>query len=428
MLGVRISRAAVLACAVALSACAVALGAPAVTPPNPCTLSNETNPVIATTSRVGHVDLHFVGAQGAAVSFFECIGARAVALGSMSQPGDFTDFYGASTWRCKRLSRHFAATATLPDGTAAHGTGSVRTVSCARRFFVTVSPRVARGRKATVRIADRWKVGGVRTRLCVTPPGRQRSCRSVVLGRSLTATRHFRPRSQGRWRVELLATGADVRNVVAVGVRNLAAKVAPPTVLATGDSTMEGVSSFLSDDLGSAANLVSDVRPGFALSKDLAVNPWQPIARAQIARLHPSTTVISMGANEGLPMRAADGVQHACCDEPWIAEYVRRVKQTMLTYRRGGRARVFWLTIVAPRSPARAPVFAAINRAIVLAGAQVPGVRVLRMDSLFSANGYQETIRDHGRDVHVREADGIHLNVAGTRIAAREIVRAMRAG
>ena len=246
-------------------------------------------------------------------------------------------------------------------------------------------------------------------------------------GRSPAATRHFRPTARGQWKVELLAPGADVRSAVAVGVRSLATRAAPPTVLATGDSTMEGVLSFLSDDLGSAANLVSDVRPGFALSKDLAVNPWQPIARAQVARLHPSTTVISMGANEGLPMRAADGVQHACCDEPWSAEYVRRVKQTMLTYRRAGRARVFWLTIVAPRDPARAPVFAAIDRAIVLAGAQVPGVRVLRMDTLFSPNGYRETIRDHGRDVRVREADGIHLNVAGTRIAARAIVRAMYA-
>ena len=53
------------------------------------------------------------------------------------------------------------------------------------------------------------------------------------------------------------------------------------------------------------------------------------------------------------------------------------------------------------------------------AGRDIGGVRVLRMDLLFTPHGYREVMRYRGRDVRVREADGIHLNVAGTAIAAR---------
>ncbi len=48
------------------------------------------------------------------------------------------------------------------------------------------------------------------------------------------------------------------------------------------------------------------------------------------------------------------------------------------------------------------------------------------MDQLFSPSGYTETIRYRGRDVDVRTADGIHLNVSGTAIAAKVIADVLR--
>ncbi|MEA2191883.1 MAG: hypothetical protein QOI73_2004, partial [Solirubrobacteraceae bacterium] len=233
----------------------------------------------------------------------------------------------------------------------------------------------------------------------------------------------LRMASSGRWRVELRVRGDRVRGVIAVGVR-AAPLPEPPTLLATGDSTMQGVESFLADDLGDAATVVGDVRPGIAISRS---NPLRPIAREQVARLAPRTTVVSIGANEGFAMRAhADKHQLACCDEAWMGEYARRVREIMGFYRRSGRGRVFWLTIPAPADPQRVPVTAAVNRAIVRAGERLAGVRVLRMDRLFTPNGYREVMRYRGRDVHVREADGIHLNVAGTAIAARAVAQAIR--
>jgi hypothetical protein len=240
-----------------------------------------------------------------------------------------------------------------------------------------------------------------------------------------TATRRLRFSRHGRWTVELRLPGADTRAAVAVGVRSLKPRAALPTVLATGDSTMEGVSSFLADDLLHTAEVVSDARPGFSITDG---DGWKAVARSQVARLKPATTVVSIGANEGFPMLAADGAVHGCCDASWIEELAGRLHTSMVTYRRQGRAREFWLTLVAPRDTRRVPVFDAVNTAILQAAAATPGVRVLRMDQLFSPNGYQDAIRDQGHDVRVREPDGIHLNVAGTRIAAREIVKAMRAG
>jgi len=68
----------------------------------------------------------------------------------------------------------------------------------------------------------------------------------------------------------------------------------------------------------------------------------------------------------------------------------------------------------------------AVNAAIVRAGTNMTGVTVLRMDRLFTPNGFTETIRYRGRDVRVRTADGIHLNVSGTAIAAKVIATALR--
>jgi hypothetical protein len=48
------------------------------------------------------------------------------------------------------------------------------------------------------------------------------------------------------------------------------------------------------------------------------------------------------------------------------------------------------------------------------------------MDSIFTPNGFAEVIRYRGRYITVRTADGIHLNVSGTAIAANVIAIALR--
>jgi len=391
---------------------------------NPCTPAPVTATLVPNTNRLGVIDLHFLGNAGGPVFYFECVGGRALPLGERFAPaGQGTTLWSATFWRCGRLTRQFAATTKLTDGQVLRGAGGVHTVSCARRFKLELPARGARGKLARVRIVDRWGTGEVRVQLCITAPRGKGRCSSVALRRTTAAVRHFRPTSRGRWKVELRVASTRVSGVVPVGVRGGAKQAAPPTVLATGDSTMQGIESFLADELGDTATVATDVRPGLGISKG---DEFQPIAASQAVRLKPATTVVSIGANEGFSQTTPAGVEIACCDAPWVAEYARRVRTTMTTYRRQGRSRVFWLTIPAPKDARRVPVFQATNSAILQAAEGLAGVRVLRMDTLFSPNGWRETMSYRGRTVRVREKDGIHLNVLGTQIAARAVAAAMR--
>jgi hypothetical protein len=413
--------------AAVVSALGATSGARAQAPANPCLAEAPvTAPFFLNTNRRGIIDLHFYRAQGAPVAFFECFGEQAVRLGKRLSPTNVTSFYEATFWDCERRTRYFAATATLPDGSVARGTAGTRTMACADRFALKLPRRLEPGRLATVRVSDRWGVGRVQTSLCVTSPLGKSTCGDIAFARGVAvAKRRLRPESRGRWRVVLKVGDHRVRGSIAVGVRDRAAKAAAPKVLATGDSTMQGLESFLADDLGKAATVVSDVRPGLSLSGG---NLWGPIATSQAKRVQAGTTVLSIGANEGLRMRVGDGTTRDCCEEAWIAEYARRMRATLRAYRRHGRGRVFVLTIAVPRDPRRVPVFAAVDDAIVRAATGMASVRVLRMDRLFSPLGYSTAISYEGRTVRVREPDGIHLNVQGLEIAARVVAQAMREG
>ena len=234
------------------------------------------------------------------------------------------------------------------------------------------------------------------------------------------ATRRFRAGTRGRWTIELRVGSHRLHRSVTVGPGR--ATKPPPVLLATGDSTMQGVDNFLADELADVATVRSDVRPGTGIGK----SDWQAIAAAQVKRDRPSVTVVSLGVNEGFDLPTAAGPAAVCCGEPWIEAYATRVRALMRRYLRRGRGRVIWMTLPLPRSGARTPITTAVNAAIVRAGAGMAGVSVPRMDLLFSPNGYTETIRYRGRDVHVRTADGIHLNVSGTAIAARVVAALLR--
>lgn len=89
----------------------------------------------------------------------------------------------------------------------------------------------------------------------------------------------------------------------------------------------------------------------------------------------------------------------------------------------GGRGRVFWLTPPLPRAADRQRITTAVNTA-VLQTAQ--GVTVERIDLFFSPGGYRDVVPYQGRDVLVREPDGVHLNISGTAIAAQLLAPAIR--
>lgn len=380
----------------------------------------------ADVSQLGVVTITYFGRPGSTVYFRERVGAVVKDLGSRPiGPDAFVALPEATVWRCDRPKRHFESTEMRADGTQASGSFAVRTDSCARRFKLTAPSRVGRGAVARVRVIDRWKIGNIRTRLCITPPGGPAACRSVPFRRAVDIrSQQFRATKTGRWRIELRVRGHRLRAAVAVGNGVVAQKPAP-VVLATGDSSMQGIDSFLTDGLGERARVRSEVHPGTAISKG---DEWIARAKRQARLLKPRTTVISLGGSEGYPMNTPSGTAVNCCSAAWLLEYRRRVVVMMKSYLRGGTGKVLWLAAPAPRSPLLAPVTAQVNQAILSAGTGRPGVKVLRLDTLFTPNGYSDVIRYRGDDVNVRAVDGLHLNIAGTAIAANAIEAALRKG
>jgi hypothetical protein len=406
-------------------------------PLDPRLSSPVTNGMAADASQIGLLTLTAVD-MASPVRLLERIDDRLVLLGTgVPVPGEerLMRLQDATTWSCDRRDRYFVATGTRPGGGLALATFSVRTPSCASRFELGAPRRVAVGAVARVRIADRWALGAITPSLCIRAPGKRRACQNARLAAGIAVTRRrFRATTRGRWRVELRLRERRVASAIVVAGKGAIAK-APPTLLATGDSTMQGLDASLGDELGDAVTLVSDVRIGSAISRSAAGGiPGAPVAfsaelaRAQAARLRQRTTVVSVGAAEGYDMTTPDRTVVACCDAPWQAEYARRVRELMQIYLRNGRGRVLWLTIPLPRAARRVAIVRAVNQAIIAAGANLPVVKILRMDSVFTPDGYRDVIRYRGRDVAVRDVDGVHLNVAGTAIEASIVAQALRGG
>ena len=134
-----------------------------------------------------------------------------------------------------------------------------------------------------------------------------------------------------------------------------------------------------------------------------------------------------IGANEGFAFPGRDGEEIACCGPDWAAEFAYRARRMIDTYRRGGRARVYWLTVPAPRDADRARISRAVDAAIAVAAEPYRAqARVLDMAALFTPGfRYRDAMEVDGRDRLVREPDGIHLNDAGAALAADAVQQAL---
>ncbi len=412
--------------ALACGTVAARAATPAPPPVDPCATSKITNYLVADVTHTGTIDLTFYDASYARVLYYECTGKHALRLGARradpKQRG--TLFQTAANWSCEHLVRRFGAVAKLPDGKVVYGSYSVRTPSCASRFKIQVPRRVKPGALVRIHVVDRWATGNVKPSLCVKPAGARRACRTLKFPDLVGfANRSVRATRRGAMKIELRIARVRQRATVAVGGKAGPAPPALPTVLASGDSSMQGVDSFLADELYGAADVVSDSRIGSGISRGVY---WTFHARSQTKRLHQRATVMSVGAAvDALPMPDALGVQQPCCGETWIAVYAARVRAIMRTFLQGGRGKVVWMTPPEPRDAPRAEITHAINVAVERAATGLAGVKILRIDKLFSPNGYQEVIRYQGRDVRVREADGVHLSAVGTALAAKIVKAAL---
>ena len=193
------------------------------------------------------------------------------------------------------------------------------------------------------------------------------------------------------------------------------------TVLVTGDSLATPLDSQLARLLSGrkGVKVIREPHLGTGISKSLLVD-WGKLSAQQSAEERPDAVVVFIGANEGFPIPGPGGKDVECCGPAYAAVYANRVRRMMDTYRQKGAARVYWLTLPAPRDKDRQEVARTVNAAIRVAAQPLRSqVRVFDTVPVFTPGA---KYRDAMGGKIVRQADGIHLNETGARIAAGRVL------
>ena len=199
------------------------------------------------------------------------------------------------------------------------------------------------------------------------------------------------------------------------------------TLLVTGDSMSQPLDSDIASQLASrGVRVIRDPHIGTGISTSFVVD-WGQLSTAQVRANHPDAVVVFIGANDGFPMPAVGGHQVPCCSATWAVIYADRVRQIANNYRRSGAARVYWLTLPAPRDPARQRIARVVNAAIKVAVQPwADQIRVVDTVPIFTPGfAYRDAMTVGGIDTIVRQADGIHLNDAGSSLLANIVLRSI---
>ncbi|MEA2123690.1 MAG: uncharacterized protein QOI80_472 [Solirubrobacteraceae bacterium] len=360
----------------------------------------------ASTARAGRVDLTLTGPPGARVDVTD-VSARPRMVGSVTLDETGTAaIRHAAEWACAPRKRSFDAQGTAPDGTVVAASTEVTTPSCAHRYAIRVRPHSPRaGRRVTVRIRDRFRLGDTHVRVCARGPAHLKRCGHAPL--------HVRLARPGRWHIRAKQSTKTVRVRPRRHLR----------LLATGDSMIQIVDGFLKDRLGRRrVSVKSDAKISSGLSKPAFFN-WPAHARHQVASYHPDITVMFIGANDGFPFGSTP-----CCGKAWRHKYANVASGLMRTYARSGT--VYWCLLPAPRAANFRRVFVAVNAALRRAAKRHKDtVHLVDLPRTFTPGyRFRQTISWHGRTVSVRQDDGVHLNVAGASIAASLLIHRMARG
>jgi hypothetical protein len=199
----------------------------------------------------------------------------------------------------------------------------------------------------------------------------------------------------------------------------------PLRLLVTGDSLTEYLGPQLVDDAARAGPIrgLTDTHYGTGLVRPDYVD-WSVLAAQQVRADNPEAVVVMMGGNDDQNMTMPSGQILLAGSPAWTREYERRAAVCMRIWSRGGRRRVYWLSVPPARSPGWASVDGQINLALQRAAAQVPGAEYLNILGPVTDHGrYADFVRNgQGLPVLVREPDGVHLNLAGSQIVAGEVL------
>lgn len=220
----------------------------------------------------------------------------------------------------------------------------------------------------------------------------------------------------GRFTTARGAGGGDVRIPPAAFLHG---RTPLRNLLITGDSMSQPLDAVLARKAaGGQVRVRRDAKIGTGISKTDLVD-WGKLPAEQLRERPADAVIVFLGANEGFPMPIA-GRETDCCSPEWAAEYATRVRSIINQYRAGGARRIYWLTVPAPREPARAKITGTVNAAIRVAAAGFGSpVQVVEAADLFTPGfRYRDAMAYQGQDRIVRDPDGVHLNERGSELLA----------
>jgi hypothetical protein len=232
------------------------------------------------------------------------------------------------------------------------------------------------------------------------------------------------------------ATGAQVPPVTpdAFDPATIGAPAPPKralhTLLVTGDSLSTPLDLSIGRRFaGKSVKVIRDPHLGAGISKTDLVD-WGRLAVTQVKADKPDAVVVFIGANEGFPMKDPSGHDRPCCSAAWASIYANRVRQVMNTYRRGGAARVYWLTVLTPREVARQKIARVVNAAVqVAAEPWRDQVSILDTVPIFTpGEKYRDSMPIGGQQRLIRQSDGIHLNQTGANYLAGIVLKTLGVG
>jgi hypothetical protein len=201
----------------------------------------------------------------------------------------------------------------------------------------------------------------------------------------------------------------------------------PLRLLVTGDSLPGYLGSILLNDAAAIGPVrgAADVHDGTGLTRPDFVD-WSLVAHQQVATYHPDAVVVWMGGNDFQNMTLPAGHVFLAGTPAWTRENQRRAEICMRIWIHGGARRIYWLAMPPARDPSWAYDDAQIDTSLRRAAARVPGAEYLDILGPITDHGrYADYVHENGQPELVREADGVHVNLAGSTIVAQEVLRVL---
>jgi lysophospholipase L1-like esterase len=372
-----------------------------------------------TLARKGYIGATITGAPGAYVQLTQQLSSRTTSLATVLIPASGTVAVPQATeWMCAPLVRELSAS-TLPPAAPASSSVTVTTPSCARRLSARIGRSSRPGAGIAVWLGDRWKIGRLPLRICVTAPGATPACSRWHLHADQRSRKVELPDPRpGGWQVTV-GTAYHQQFRRTVWVEHGSGRL---RLYAAGDSEMQILDTDIAQDVAhNRVAVSSDARISTGLTSSLF--NWQAEARSRASALKPDVSVVIIGANDGFDVAGPGGRRVGCCGPDWSAGYANLVAEMMRTLLRGQAGRVYWVVLPAPSPANFHSVFDAVNAGIRQAASRFPGrVGLIDANAFFTPGDvYRNYMTYHGRGFVIHEADGIHLSASADVVLAQLI-------